>query len=148
MPGIDAWPLRPCTRTMNGADIFSAVAHRYTGVPPMTRRSPPPSLTRVVAADRVRMRFSRASSPNPAPTSSSATTMSTRSPDGDEALARERCEGDGAGRDLILHVERTAAPHLAVDEVARPGIAIPLGGIGEHRVGVREEARATARRHP
>ena len=28
MPGIDACPLRPCTRSRNGADIFSAVAHR------------------------------------------------------------------------------------------------------------------------
>ena len=27
MPGSDAWPLRPCTSSVNGADIFSAGAH-------------------------------------------------------------------------------------------------------------------------
>ena len=28
IPGIDAWPLRPCTRSMNGELIFSAVEQR------------------------------------------------------------------------------------------------------------------------
>ena len=28
IPGIDAWPLRPCTRSRNGAVIFSALAQR------------------------------------------------------------------------------------------------------------------------
>ena len=41
--------------------------------------------------------------------------------------------------DAALHVERAAPPHLPVDEVARPGVAIPLGRVREHRVGVGEE---------
>ena len=67
-----------------------------------------------------------------------------------EALAPERCECDRAGRDLILHVESAAAPDLAVDEVARPGISGPLLGIGPHRIGVGEERqrRAVAAREP
>jgi len=28
MPGIEAWPLRPRTMSLNGEDIFSAVAQR------------------------------------------------------------------------------------------------------------------------
>ena len=28
MPGIDAWPLRPCTRNLKGALIFSDTEHR------------------------------------------------------------------------------------------------------------------------
>ena len=35
------------------------------------------------------------------------------------ALARERRQRDGARRDLALHVERAAAPDLAVDQLAR-----------------------------
>ena len=58
---------------------------------------------------------------------------------GDEALAGERGERDRARRHLILHVERAAPPDLAVDEVARPGIALPLGGVREHGVGMGQE---------
>ena len=28
IPGMEAWPLRPCTRSLKGALIFSAVEHR------------------------------------------------------------------------------------------------------------------------
>ena len=56
-----------------------------------------------------------------------------------EPLAHERRERDGSGGDLVLHVERAASPDLAVDEFARPWVAIPLAGIREHGVRVAEE---------
>ena len=70
------------------------------------------------------------------------------------ALARERDRRDDLGGGLRLHVERAAAPQLAVDDVAAPRVVAPLGGIGEHGVDVREQAehravgarRAAARR--
>ena len=61
-----------------------------------------------------------------------------------EAFARERGDRDGARRDLILHVERAAAPDVVVGEVAGPGIARPLGGVGDDGVGVGEEAERGA----
>ena len=64
--------------------------------------------------------------PKSLPTSSSATIASTRSPGSLDALARERRERDGRGGDVALHVERAATPDLAVDEVARPRVALPL----------------------
>ncbi len=68
----------------------------------------------------------------------------------DEALPFQRRERDGRRRDLALHVERSPPPHLAVDEVARPRVAVPLGGIGEHgvRVGEEREGRTVAARDP
>ena len=45
IPGIDACPLRPYTRNMNGELIFSAVEQRYSTLPPSSTRSPAPSLT-------------------------------------------------------------------------------------------------------
>jgi hypothetical protein len=56
-----------------------------------------------------------------------------------EALSRERGEGDRAGRDLVLHVERAASPHLVADEVARPWVALPLRRIRDDGVRVAEE---------
>ena len=69
---------------------------------------------------------------------------------GAESLPPERRERDGARRHLALHVERAAPPDLAVDEIARPGVARPLLGIGAHGVGVREqrERGAVAARQP
>ena len=46
--------------------------------------------------------------------------------------------GNRLGRDLGLHVERAAAPQVAVGEVARPRVVLPLGRVGEHRVDVAE----------
>ena len=56
-----------------------------------------------------------------------------------KALARERCDRDCAGRDLVLHVERPAAPDVPVTQLARPRVDRPLRRVGEHRVGVREQ---------
>src|SRR5262245_10580633 len=56
-----------------------------------------------------------------------------------EPLADERRERDRIGRNLILHVECSATPDLAVDEVARPRIALPLRRIREHRVRMADE---------
>jgi hypothetical protein len=58
---------------------------------------------------------------------------------GPEPLARERREGDRARRDLVLHVEGTAAPHLVADQLARPRVALPLRRVRDHRVRVAEE---------
>ena len=63
---------------------------------------------------------------------------------GPKALATERREGDRARSHLALHVERAATPHLAVDEIARPGIALPLVRVGEHGVRVAEERERRA----
>jgi hypothetical protein len=59
-----------------------------------------------------------------------------------EPLARERRQRDRAGRDLALHVERAAAPDLVVAQLAGPRVDLPLGSIGNHRVGVREQHQA------
>ncbi len=45
IPGIDACPLRPWTRSRKGALIFSAVEQRKTGLPSTSTQSPPPSFT-------------------------------------------------------------------------------------------------------
>src|SRR5207249_1630274 len=56
-----------------------------------------------------------------------------------EALAPERRDRDRARGDLALHVERAPSPHLAVAQLARPGVDAPLRRVGEHGVRVREE---------
>src|SRR6185503_5166392 len=55
------------------------------------------------------------------------------------ALTRQRREGDRSRSKVTLHVEGAASPDLAVDEVARPGIAGPLRRLREHRVGMRQQ---------
>ena len=58
------------------------------------------------------------------------------------AFACERRQRDRRRRDFALHVERSASPDLAVwDQLTPEGIALPLGGVGEHDVGVREERK-------
>ncbi len=56
-----------------------------------------------------------------------------------EPLPRQARDRDRARRHLALHVERPAPPDLAVDDLARPRVALPLGRVGEHGVGVGEE---------
>ena len=56
-----------------------------------------------------------------------------------EALARERGDRDRVRGDLALHVERAAAPDLAVSQLARPWIELPLDRVGDHGVRVREQ---------
>ena len=60
---------------------------------------------------------------------------------GAPARARERHRGGHLGRGLGLHVLRAATPEHAVDDVARPRVALPLGGVGQHGVDVREQAQ-------
>ena len=60
------------------------------------------------------------------------------------ALARERRPRHDLGRRLGLHVERAAAPHVAVVQLARPRVARPVLGRGEHGVDVREVAEHRA----
>ena len=60
-------------------------------------------------------------------------------PRGLEPVAGERGDRNRVRRDLALHVERAAPPHLPVAELARPRVDLPLGRVREHRVRVREE---------
>ncbi len=79
--------------------------------------------------------------PSPPPTSSSTTTITSRSPRaGAPALPRERDRGRHLGGGLRLHVQRAAAPQLAVDDVAAPWVVPPLGRVGEHGVDVGEQS--------
>ncbi len=59
-----------------------------------------------------------------------------------EALPRERCDRDRLRRDLALHVDRAAPPELAVANLARPGVELPVGGVGHDGVRVREQQQA------
>jgi hypothetical protein len=52
----------------------------------------------------------------------------------------QRGGGDGLGRGLGLHVDRSAAPQEAVVDLAAPGVVAPVLGVGEHGVDVRQVA--------
>jgi hypothetical protein len=67
---------------------------------------------------------------------------------GPEAVTRERRDRDRGCGDVALHVERAAPPDLVVEQLGAPGIALPLGGIGKHRVGVGEQREARPRAPP
>ena len=56
------------------------------------------------------------------------------------AAARQRRHGDGAGRDLVLHVDRPAAPQEAVvvDHGTERRVD-PVAGVGRHHVAVPDE---------
>ena len=56
------------------------------------------------------------------------------------AFARQAGGGGHLGGDLRLHVERAAPPQAAFSDLARPGVACPLAGIGKHRVDVTQVA--------
>ena len=76
------------------------------------------------------------SAPSVPPTSSSTTQMTRRSPRGGRQPERASGSGgDGLGRGLRLHVQRAAAPQLAVDP-RRPdqGSCCQSSGVGEDRV--------------
>ena len=62
-------------------------------------------------------------------------------PRGTPALAGERQRRRDLGRGLRLHVQRAAAPHEAVVDVARPRVVRPVGRGREDRVHVREQAQ-------
>jgi len=59
---------------------------------------------------------------------------------GPPAAAGARHGGDRLGRDLVLHVQRAAAPQVAVDDLTGPRVVGPVGRIGEDRVDVAEQA--------
>jgi hypothetical protein len=77
--------------------------------------------------------------PKSSPTSSSAVAAKIRSPAGSK-----RGDRDGVRRHLTLHVERAATPDLAVSQLARPRIELPLARVGEDGVRVREQEYARA----
>ena len=63
---------------------------------------------------------------------------------GAPALACERDRRDDLGGRLRLHVDRAAAPDLAVDLLARPRVLPPVLGGGEDGVDVRQQAEDRA----
>ena len=60
---------------------------------------------------------------------------------GPPAAAGQRGGGDDLGGGLGLHVERAAAPQVAVVDLARPRVVRPVVGIGEHGVHVGQVAQ-------
>jgi hypothetical protein len=63
-----------------------------------------------------------------------------------EAAAGEAVEGHRHRRRDVEHVDGTAAPHLALDELAAEGVARPRVGIRRHDIGVTEPAERRRRR--
>ena len=61
-----------------------------------------------------------------------------------EALADERGEGNCVRGDVALHVERAAAPHLALPHLAGERRHRPLGRVGQDDVRVTEEEQGRA----
>ena len=61
-----------------------------------------------------------------------------RSPRGAPAAAPQRDGGDRFGRDLRLHVDRAAAPEVAVHNLAAPGVVLPVLDGGQDGVDVTE----------
>ena len=60
------------------------------------------------------------------------------------ALLDERERGPELGRHLALHVLGAAAPDAVVAQLARPGVELPVAGVGRHRVDVPEQAQGGA----
>ncbi len=60
---------------------------------------------------------------------------------GPEAFRGEAAEGDGHRRGQVQHVDRPAAPHLAVDHLAGERIVPPPVGVHRHHIGVGHEAQ-------
>ena len=123
MPGIDAWPERPCTVAELEALAGSLV-------------------DQVVAPNRVRVGLAQ-------PLGAEARAdllVGGRSEDeiagGLEAFTGERGHRDCARGDLALHVERAASPDLAVSQLAAERVRRPLRRIRQYHVGVREKQQA------
>ena len=60
---------------------------------------------------------------------------------GPEAAPHERAEDDRHRRREVEHVDRAAAPHLAVDQLAAERVVPPAGGVDGHDVGVAHQAQ-------
>ena len=88
--------------------------------------------------------------PKSTPTSSSAVSASSTSPGGPAPSRASEANATAAAATWPFMSSAPAPPDLAVDEVARPRIALPLARIGENRVRVRhqEQARPVAAREP
>ena len=67
-------------------------------------------------------------------------------PSGRNPESASRCDGDGHRRGEVEHVDRAAAPDLAVDELAAERIAAPAVGVGRARRRCGPSAAASARR--
>ena len=65
---------------------------------------------------------------------------------GPEAAPHERAEHDRHRRREVEHVDRAAAPHLAVDQLAAERVVPPAGGVDRHDVGVTHQAQRGRRR--
>ena len=67
-------------------------------------------------------------------------------PRGRQPAPGQRLERDGLGGGEVQHVDRAAAPHLAVHQLAAEGIARPVLGRHGHDVGVAHQAQRRRRR--
>ena len=106
----------------------------------------PALVDRIVGADRVRVLLAEPRQAEPLADLLVGGRDEDQVSRGLEPLAREGRDRDRARSNLALHIERPAAPDLAVAQLARPRTDLPLGRIRQNGVGVREEeqARATA----
>ncbi len=143
--GCSRGPPAPCVVSLKRWTPFSATQTPYRRPPSYGMYAPAPSLSR--KSQRTRSGWFSVSqiAPSAPPTSSSTTATISRSPRaGRQPFARERDAGGDLGRRLRLHVERAAAPQLAVDHVAAPRVVLPLARVREHRVDVGEQAQRRA----
>ena len=140
--GIEACAATPDVVTVKRKTPFSAQPTPYTRSPSLSRCQPPPSLSSMSLRTLSGCVSVSHCAPSEPPVSSSTTTTTSRSP----ARGTPAAAGQGRGRDhlrgrLGLHVERPAAPHVTVGEIARPRVVLPLARIREDGVDVREQAQ-------
>ena len=139
IPGIDAWPERPCTRDVERRGQLLGRPDDVVGLAAEHEPVAAALVDREVAADRVRMLRAEPREPEAVAHLLVGRRREDEVAGGLESLACERRDRDGARRDLALHVERTAAPDLVVAHLAGERRHRPLACVGEHDVGVAEE---------
>ena len=147
--GSEAWPATPWVRSREPEDFLLAERERVEAPAAELDRDPAALVDDEVAADQRRGAPRRAIgrlAPRPLLVGGRhhQQLAARRAP-----TARGRAHRGGElGRDLALHVERAAAPDLAVVELAAQRAAAPLLGVGGHGVDVTEQAQGRARRRP
>ena len=136
---------RPWTMMRIGTIPFSAVVAPITGPDGVAVTVPPASVRATSAASSSGRRARMSTTPWSPPVSSSATAANTSVPRSRRRRGGDAGEGQGHRRGLVEHVDRAAAPHLAVDDLAAERVAGPLVGVDRDDVGVARAAAASAR---